>query len=156
MSQVFKVWISECPSFLVKHNGNPNLGVRYLKKIVRCKIYAEILKWIPLIQFRSVERVACPLSNFGDEAWIGEHCLMCVRWSPLTQSNELNVAIITSFTDTRYLIVFIVIIIAIWTTNGMSTESSGTTIRHNTLIQIWLKKIRRHAQTKHNTQLHKQ
>jgi hypothetical protein len=27
MSQVFKVWISECPSFLVKHYGNPILVI---------------------------------------------------------------------------------------------------------------------------------
>jgi hypothetical protein len=26
MSQVFKVWISECLSFWVKHYGNPKLG----------------------------------------------------------------------------------------------------------------------------------
>jgi hypothetical protein len=25
MSQVFKVWISECPSFWVKHYGNPSI-----------------------------------------------------------------------------------------------------------------------------------
>jgi hypothetical protein len=25
MSQVFQVWISECPIFLVKHYGNPKL-----------------------------------------------------------------------------------------------------------------------------------
>jgi hypothetical protein len=28
MSQVFKVWISECPSFLVKYYGNPSLTTK--------------------------------------------------------------------------------------------------------------------------------
>jgi hypothetical protein len=30
MSQVFKVWISECPSFLVKHYGNPRLATSWV------------------------------------------------------------------------------------------------------------------------------
>jgi hypothetical protein len=29
MSQVFKAWISECPSFWVKHYGNPNIFTKY-------------------------------------------------------------------------------------------------------------------------------
>jgi hypothetical protein len=60
MPQVFKVWISECPSFLVKHYGNPTLESKSLHHwpfhywFCLVGVVVEFLAWFPVTPARHV------------------------------------------------------------------------------------------------------